>query len=138
MKKMNLNFLWLKGKMVLPLFLLVGLFMFSATSVSAQYVSESQAAKLIDKHISELPQRTASLRRADQAMTPKMVQESVNELRHSFGQLILHGLHSGRSVEDAIAETNKVAMQRIPAGTPGIEGYITTVKQEYIDLLKEN
>ncbi len=137
MKKMNLNFLGLRAKMVLPLFLLMGLFMFSASTVSAQYVNTKNAEKLVAEQLSKLPPRTASLRKANQALTPKMVQESVNELRYSFGNLILRDLKTGKTVSEAIENTYKIASNRIPAGTPGVGGYVNTVKQEYIELLSE-
>jgi len=137
MKKMNLNFLGLKMKMVLPLFLLIGLFMLSANTVNAQYMDTKSAEKAISEKLSKLPPRTASLRRKGQAMTPKMVEESVNELRYSFGHLILRDLKNGKSVSEAIDNTTKIATSRIPAGTPGIADYVESVKQEYVDLLKE-
>ena len=137
MKKMNLNFLGLRAKMVFPLFLLIGLFMFSSSTVSAQYVDTKNAEKLVAEKLSKLPPRTASLRRANQALTPKMVQESVNELRYSFGHLILRDLKAGKTVSEAIENTYKMASNRIPAGTPGIGDYVNEVKQEYVDLLSE-
>ena len=138
MKKMNLKFLGLKMKMVLPLFLFVGLFMLSASTVNAQYMNAKKAEKAIIEKLAKLPPRTASIRRKDQAMTPKMVQESVNELRYSFGQLIVRELKAGKTVAEAIDNTEKIALGRIPAGTSGISDYVESVKQEYVEFLLED
>jgi len=67
MKKMNLSFLGLKAKMVLPLFLLIGLFLVSANTSNAQSIvvkrntttqllsSEKGFYESVSKHVSELP-----------------------------------------------------------------------------------
>jgi len=137
MKKMNLNFLGLKMKMVLPLFLFIGLFLLSASTVNAQYMGTKKAEKAITEKLASLPPRTVSLRRKGQAMTPKMVRESVNELRYSFGKLMLRELKAGKTVAEAIDNTEKIALGRIPAGTSGISDYVETVKQEYVEFLLE-
>lgn len=52
MKEMNLNFFGLKAKIVLPLLLFFGLFMFGANSVAAQsYKSQSQAQTIVKNEL---------------------------------------------------------------------------------------
>ncbi len=138
MKKMNLNFSRLGTKIVLPLFMLVGLFLLSASAINAQYISSEQAKEVIDAHISKLPPRTASLRAQGHALTPTMVNEEMNSLRHRFGQSIIKKLGEGLNVGEAIEKTYTIAKTRIDGyGTPEMVNYLDTVKAEYVDLLTD-
>jgi hypothetical protein len=52
MKKMNLKFFGLRAKMVLPLFMLLGLFLFGANSATAQsYKSLDDAANILKSEL---------------------------------------------------------------------------------------
>ncbi len=138
MKKMNLNFFGLTTKIVLPLFMFIGLFILSGSSLNAQYVSSENAKELISNHLQKLPLRTASFRAKGHALTPKMVDEAINSLRHRFGQLILKNVGNGLSVGDAIDKTYQVARARIDAhGTSEMTDHLDAVKQEYVDLLTD-
>ena len=132
MKKMNFNFLGLKAKIVLPLFLFVGLFMISATSVNAQYVTAEQAKEILDIHLNQLPPMTASIKKLGQERNSKMAVEDMNLLRHRYGQSIVRKIGDGFSISNAIEKTYDSAQDRVPAQA------IDLVKQEYVDLLKIN
>ena len=133
MKKMNLNFSRLGTKIVLPLFMFVGLFLLSASSINAQYISPSEAKEAVDAHLSKLPPRKAIFRSVGHAMTPAMVNEEMNSLRHRFGQLILRKLSDGLTVADAIEKTYSIAKKRIDNhGTTEMAEYLDVVKSEYV------
>jgi hypothetical protein len=138
MKKMNLNFSRLGTKIVLPLFMLIGLFLLSASSINAQYVSPDKAKEVVDAHLSKLPPRTASFRAVGHAMTPAMVDEEMNSLRHRFGQSILRKLGEDLTVAEAIEKTYAIAKTRIDGhGTPEMVEYLDVVKDEYVKLLTD-
>ena len=129
MKKMNLKFFRLGSKIVLPLFMLIGLFILSASSLNAQYVSTQTAKEILTKHIKELPPRTAAMRAVGHARTSQVVKEDINSLRHRYGQLILKRIGDGDSIEEAIKFSHSVAIKRIPVED------VDLVNQEYVDLL---
>ena len=138
MKKMNFRFWRLGTKMVLPLFLLAGLFLMSAVSANAQYISKSEAKEALEKHLSELPPRKASFLAVGHAMTPRMEEESMNSLRHRFGQSILRKIVNGLEVSEAIDQTYNGVKGRIEEyGSPEMLQYLDRVKSEYVDLLSE-
>ncbi|HEB62652.1 MAG TPA: hypothetical protein ENI82_05825 [Bacteroidetes bacterium] len=135
---MNLNFFGLTTKIVLPLFMLIGLFLLSASSINAQFVSPNMGAKIIDDHLTKLPPRTASIRAVGQALSPQMIDEEMNSLRHRFGQSVLKELLNGVEVADAIDKTYNIAKDRIDGhGTPEMVEYLDVVKNEYVELLTD-
>jgi len=121
--------------MVLPLFLLIGLFMFSASTVSAQYVSARDAKVLLEEHISSLPPETHTFVKVNQALTPAFVDQKINELRHMFGRSIKFKLANQKSVSEAIESTYEKASERIPSGMPALVEHLNSVKEEYVNLL---
>ncbi len=133
---MNLNFLGLKMKMVLPLFLLIGLFMLSASSASAQYITKREAKRALESHLSQLPKEVHTFAKVNQALTPKMVDEKVNELRHMFGRSVMFKLAS-RDVKEALSITYDIAKSRIPADMPELVAHLDAVRDEYENLLKK-
>lgn len=130
MKKMNLKFFGRKAKMVLPLFLLIGLFMFSATQSSAQYLSGDLAQDLIVKHMSELKPVLASF--TPDQMNPQLKQKAeVNNFRHLYGTALVGLLADGQTVSGAIDRAEEVFLSP-PAGKPAIKQSVyDAVKQEY-------
>jgi len=137
MKKMNLSFLGLKAKIMFPLFLLMGLFMISATSVNAQFVSSVEAQKILDPYLTQLPEEIHTFSRVNHALTPKMVDEKVNELRHMFGRSIMFKLDT-KDVGEAIKTTYDNAKNRIPAGMTELVDHLDAIKDEYVELLTAN
>ena len=134
MKKMNLNFLGLKMKMVLPLFLLFGLFVLSTNTASAQAVNSY--ANKVTMHVNALPDVGVV-----NLPTQKSVREAVNDprlannlkvnLEKEFGNLIVFGIdREGFSNKESIEKTYKILNVKIPAA------YLDPVKQVYVDLLQ--
>jgi len=131
MKKMNLKFFGLKAKMVLPLFLLMGLFMFSASSLSAQYVSNEEAKQMIDEHMTNLPPSVHYFKAIGQMPTQQIADEELNSLRRMYGEVLIEKLKNVNDVALAIEKTYEFADGRV------VEEGLNLVKQEYIDLLTE-
>ncbi len=138
MKKMNLKIFGLEAKMILPLFLFLGLFLLSANSVNAQFVNPSVAKEKINKYVQKLPPRTAALRTASNGMNDAMIDETVNSLRHRFGQSILRKISEGYNVDEAIEKTYTMAKNRIDKfGSSVMLEKLDAVKSEYVTLLTD-
>jgi len=133
MKKMNLNFLGLKAKMVLPLFLLFGLFVLSTNTTSAQSVNSY--ANKVAIHVNNLPEvgivNLPTYKSSRKAVNnPKLSRELMTNLEKEFGNLIVYGIDKeGFSDKEAIEKTYEILSVKIPTE------YLDPVKQVYIDLL---
>ena len=140
MKKMNLNFLGLRAKMVLPLFLLIGLFMFSASTVSAQYVSSDEAVVLIKEHVNQVPLKNTIVSRVlrkNEDLNAAQALEYRNLSRVKIGKAISREIREkGASVADAIERVYTKVASRIPDGaSPVILETLNGVRDEYVELL---
>ena len=133
MKKMNLKFFGLRAKMVLPLFLLVGLFLISASSVSAQYVPKDEALVLIKQHIDQLDHTVLPMTK-NQMASPEVAERNMDLFRNVWGEYMIYKMTDGGelSVAEAIEAAEALAEER----TMPEEG-IEIIKQEYIDLLTQ-
>jgi hypothetical protein len=131
MKKLNLKFFGPGAKMVLPLFLLFGLFMISAGSVSAQYVPVSKAMELVKAHVDQLPDHHAPALKKQQINTPQEVQAMTTAVESRYGNTLIHFMVQGNSVVAAFQEADK-KYENFPY--PQI---YTNVKKVYTDLLKQ-
>lgn len=132
MKKMNLKFFGRGAKMVLPLFLLLGIFMVSATSVSAQFVPKEEAGQLVGAFISQMPTHGVY---AGMDLTnpsnPKVAKVKQDILKRDFGQMLLRQIKEDNDVALAIENTYKRMAVKIPAST------MDPIKQAYVELLSE-
>ena len=130
MKKMNLN-LGQIGKILLPVFFLIGLFFLSANSMNAQ----SAVAK-VKQHISKLPDVTYLTLPSEKSMAKEINNPAKeNDLKigieMAFGRLILEGItRKGFDNKEAIEKTYEILSVKIPAE------YLDPVKQVYVDLLE--
>jgi F0F1-type ATP synthase membrane subunit a len=134
MKKMNLSFLGLKAKMVLPLFLLIGLFLVSANTSSAQLLSSEKGYyESVSKHVNELPVTISMalpiVKSSKEAINnPKITDDAKTMLDKTFGELILAELNSGIKHGKAIENTYNALGRKIPAE------YLDTVSEFYKNL----
>jgi hypothetical protein len=133
MKKLNLKFFGLGTKIVLPLFLLFGLFLMSATTVSAQYVPEDVAMGVLKVHVDQLG-NPALVLQADQGMlTPAQAERTSDYYRQVYGQLLMHFIGSQQmTVAKAITKATEQAEQK---GYP--DESIDIIRDEYIELLQQ-
>jgi len=131
MKKLHLKFFGHGAKMVLPLFLLVGLFLINAQTASAQYVPEKEAVKLIIQYKGQLS--TVVLPRAkDLMVTPEASDRAMDEARRAYGDYMIYTIKDlNYTVQKALNAAADMAEDRQLA-----EEVIDVIKQEYIDLLK--
>jgi len=129
MKKMNLNFLDLRAKMVLPLFLLIGLFMLSASTVSAQFVTNKMAEQLITKHIAQIPPVKMTAVKVEDQESSYSKESRENLLRIRYGRAILRKVSQGSSIGEAIDEVYNIVAKKGPLDI------LRSVKNEYVDLL---
>jgi hypothetical protein len=137
MKKLNLNFFGLKAKIVLPLFLVFGLFMISAGSISAQYVPFDKATHLVKTHIERLTTNQALAQAANQAPiavnqqlnSPELNQAITQRAEYKYGVILLSSLEKEGNVVAAFGEADK-KFQEFPY--PNVTA---AVKQIYTELL---
>jgi len=120
MKKMNLSFLGLKAKMVLPLFLLFGLFLVSANTSNAQVLStEKGYYETVVQHINELPVTISMalpiMKSSKEAINnPKIADDAKTMLNRTFGELILADLDRGISHKEAIDKAYNALGKKVP------------------------
>lgn len=110
MKKMNLIFFGFKPKIVYMLFLLFGLLMITSSKINAQYVSQNEAKKLIEKHISELPDNgaVASFNSKNLVNSSNISVREKAAFDNRFGKQLLHYIvNENKSVSDAMKESYK-------------------------------
>jgi hypothetical protein len=136
MKKMNLKFFGQGAKMVLPLFLLIGLFMFSATRASAQYLDPGSARDAVEQHMSTLKPVMASF--APDQMSQLMKQKvELNNFRHSYGRALLMFISQGETVESAVVKTGDLFLNP-PGNHPAVKQSVyDAVKLEFEGLVKD-
>ncbi len=147
MKKMNLNFLGLRAKMVLPLFLLMGLFLVSANTSNAQVIvkklnntsdvqmlsSEKGYYESVQKHVSKLP-ATISMAlptvksSKEEINNPKIANDAMIMLERTFGELLIADLEKGVVRSKAIENVKGILGKKIPAE------YLDTVSEVYKNL----
>jgi hypothetical protein len=129
MKKMNLS-LGRIGRMLLPVFLFMGLFFLSANTMNAQ----SAVAKL-KQHISKLPDVTSlslpsTKSMANEVNNPSKANDLKIGLETAFGRLILEGIsREGFDKKQAIDKTYDLLNEKISAE------YLDPVREIYRDLL---
>ena len=132
MKKMNLN-LGRIGRMLLPVFFLMGLFLLSANTAQAQSV-EDYVVK-VKQHVNSLPKVNL-----ESTLTAKDAREEVNNpaiandlkigLEAEFGRLIIEGITKNNfEAKEAIDRTYELLGVKVPAE------YLDPVKAIYVDLL---
>ena len=132
MKKMNLKFFGLGAKIVLPLFLLVGLFLGSVNTVSAQYVPESEALEILKVHVDQID-ATPALKASDSMYSPEQAKATTDAFRHAFGVHLIHFISEQQmKVAEAINATVDVAESR-----EFDEEAIEMITDEYIELLTD-
>ncbi len=120
--------------MVLPLFLLVGLFVLSTNTTSAQAVNSY--VNKITLHVNALPDVGAvnlptqkSVRNA--VNNPRLSNDLMVNLEKEFGSLIIYGIErEGFGNKEAIDKTYQILNKKIPAE------YLDPAKQVYVDLLQ--
>ncbi len=133
MKKMNFR-LGLIGKVLLPVFFIIGLFLLS-TQANAQSSTENFIAK-VKLHVKALPETfgvtfpTAKLA-TDKINNPKNTNESKLYLEKRYGQLVLDivtksGVTDGKV---AIDKAYDIIVKKVPAT------YVNPVRQKYLNLL---
>ena len=147
MKKMNLNFLGLRAKMVLPLFLLMGLFLVSANTSNAQVIvkklnntsnthllkAEKGYYESVQKHVSQLPVTISmalpTAKSSKEAINnPKIAKDAKIMLDRTFGELLIADLERGVVRGKAIENVTGILGKKIPAE------YLDTVSEFYRNL----
>ena len=130
---MNLNFLGLKMKMVLPLFLLIGLFLVSANTSNAQVIvkksnnttstqllnSEKGYYESVQKHVSQLPVSISmalpTLKSNREAINnPRIANDAKIMLDRTFGELLIAELEKGIDRSKAIDNVKGILGEKIP------------------------
>jgi len=130
MKKMNLKFFGLGAKIVLPLFLLIGLFMVSATTVSAQFLPKEEAKAEIEAFISQLPVTPDVVAGMEgQNQHPKYAEVKTNRLRRDFVYMLAYQLKVDETVAGAIESTYKRMTAKISVDV------LDPIKLEFEELL---
>jgi hypothetical protein len=135
MKKMNLN-LGRIGRMLLPVFFLMGLFLFNVNSVQAQNAqAPGDFSVKVLKHINSLPSTDAinlPIKKSSQEEinNPRKANDLKIGLEKEYGNLIVYGItRKGFEDKEAIEKTYELLIVKIPAE------YLDPVKQVYLDLL---
>ncbi len=132
MKKMNLN-LGRIGKMLLPVFFLMGLFLLNANTVQAQ--SAEEYVVKVKQHVNSLPKVDTQ-----KMLTKKNLKEEVNNpalasdlligLETEFGRLVIEGItRNNFEAKEAVDKTYELLGREIPAE------YLDPIKEIYVDLL---
>jgi len=147
MKKMNLNFLGLRSKIVLPLFMIMGLFLLGANNSNAQTIvvkknnttnqllsSEKGFYKSVFKHVRKLPVTVSGLlpftKSSKEAINdPRIAKDAKITLERTYGKLILSNLGNGSKSEKAIEEAYSVLKKKIPTE------YLDPVRNVYKQML---
>jgi len=135
MKKMNLN-LGRIGRMLLPVFFLMGLFLFNVNSVQAQSAqAPGDFSVKVLKHIDSLPSTDAinlPIKKSSQEEinNPRKANDLKIGLEKEYGNLIVYGItRKGFEDKEAIEKTYELLIVKIPTE------YLDPVKQVYLDLL---
>jgi len=132
MKKMNLN-LGRIGRMLLPVFFLMGLFLLSANTAQAQSV-EDYVVK-VKQHVNSLPkvslENTLSAKDArEEINNPALANDLKIGLDAEFGRLIIEGITKNHfQAGEAIEKTYELLGKKVPTE------YLDPVKEIYEDLL---
>ncbi|HEB61753.1 MAG TPA: hypothetical protein ENI82_01245 [Bacteroidetes bacterium] len=132
MKKMNLN-LGRIGKMLLPVFFLMGLFLLNANTVQAQ--SAEEYVVKVKQHVNNLPKVNS-----EKTLTSKNLKEELNNpalasdlligLEAEFGRVIIVGItRNGFEAKESVERTYELLGREIPAE------YLDPIKEIYVDLL---
>jgi len=140
MKKMNLNFFWLRGSIVLPLFLLLGFFLMSANSASAQYVSSQEAQVILRQYMETLPQVGMPLTKQQmwstgdsQQSNSKLNDQAVEMTRWIYADRTLFMIKTSQTdVEGALDKVkNELLGQKVPTTV------VAALRTELVNLLTE-
>jgi len=136
MKKMNLSFLGLKAKMVLPLFLLIGLFLVSANTSNAQVLSSEKGFyETVVKHVQELPvtiSMTLPILKSskEEINNPQIADDAKIMLDRTYGELVISFLEKGSDKsQDAIDKVYDILLKKIPTE------YLNPVREVYKSML---
>jgi len=147
MKKMNLNFLGLKSKIVLPLFMIIGLFLLGANISNAQSIvvkknnttsqllsSEKGFYKSVFKHVRKLPATVSGIlpitKSSKEAINnPRVADDAKIMLEKTYGELILSNLKNGSKSEKAIEGAYSILAKKIPTE------YLDPVRDVYKQML---
>ena len=133
MKKMNLKLFGFGAKIVLPLFMLFGLFLVSSTSVSAQYVPEAEALGILKQHVDKYGHPALTLSQGEAMLSPEQAERNDAFYRKMFGELLFHHIMTlDYTVADAMDQVVSLAEQKqFP------EESIEIIKEEYVELLAD-
>ena len=132
MKKMNLKFFGLRAKIVLPLFLLFGLFLFSANSASAQiYKTFEDAADIVKSELTTVINDGGHA--YDIAATNGS--NAIIVARYEYFKYLLSAFNTG-DVSQAIEVTNQKMTEVYPLSP--MKEAIVFAKQRALDLLTAN
>ena len=147
MKKMNLNFLGLRSKIVLPLFMIMGLFLLGANTSHAQTIvvkknnttshalsSEKGFYRSVLKHVRSLPATVSAMLPVTKSNrevinNPRIADDAKIMLEKTYGELILSNLKNGSKSEKAIEGAYSILAKKIPTE------YLDPVRDVYKQML---
>ncbi len=132
---MNLNFLGLKAKMVLPLFLFMGLMFLGANNAHAQSSRQDKVyAEAVSNHINQLP-ATVSLtlpttKLSKEALNnPQIVNEAKVALERKYGELIIALIKRNTKSVDAVENAYELLNAKVS------KDYLDPVRETYKQML---
>jgi len=135
MKKMNLSFSGLKIKMMLSLFLLMGLFFISTNEVSAQSSSSKEYAEIVSAHAQKLSldvSITMPVMKSSKEVinNPKVASELNVAVEKTFGEeIVTQIIDNGFEAKDAIEKAYQLLNAKVPVK------YLDPVKEVYLGML---
>ena len=137
MKKMNLNFYGLSTKIVLPLFMLFGLIILSATNAQAQSSLEDKLyGEEVSNHINALPSTVSltlpTLKNSEEILNnPQKANEAKVALEKKYGELIIALIKRNNKPEDAIENAYNLLNAKVPSE------YLDPVRNVYKAMLND-
>ncbi len=132
---MNLNFLGLRAKMVLPLFLLMGLMFLGANNAQAQSSRKDKIyAETVSSHINQLP-TTVSLTLPTTKLSkevlnnPRLLNDAKVALERKYGELIIALIKRDAKSAEAIENAYELLNVKVS------KDYLDPVRDTYKQML---